>query len=280
MVSGLRSRRHEESPFRLIPCSVPKLNPWLAPVISVCIFLASIPVATVLHTELEYPFILHVNTFAQVYPVLDYAVTALTKVDLTQGVVLVAMVWWLWPAKSDEDRSTLVMGVAAASVAALVSRALQIVLPTHLRPLHDPALHLLLPLNVDPDQLNHYNSFPSDHAALLFGIAAAIWIVDRRIGIAALLWAAVVVFSRVYEMLHFPSDIVGGAALGIFAVCVSQNRIVLAAGPPLLRWERRFTSWFYVAAFVASYLVATMFDGVRSLGKGVVNVLVAHFLNT
>jgi membrane-associated phospholipid phosphatase len=279
-VSGLHLRWQRDALFRPPPYSGAKHNIWLAAVVSVSLFVASIAAATVFHAELEYPVVVYVNTFTTAYPALDYAMTALTKVDLTQGVVLVAMVWWLWSAKSAAERPRLLMGVAAASAAALVSRALQIVLPTHLRPLHDPALHLLLPLNLAPATFNHFNSFPSDHASLLFGIAAAIWIIDRRVGVAALLWASVVVFSRVYEMIHFPSDIVGGAALGVFAVCVSQNRMVLAGGRLLLRWERRSAAWFYMTAFVASYLVATMFDGVRMLGKGAFKMVLLHFLNT
>lgn len=267
-------------PFRLVQSSTTRHNVRLAAIVSVGLFLASIPAATVFHSGLEYPVLLSVSNFAQSYPALDYAITALTKVDLTQGVVLVAMVWWLWSAKADEHRAPLLMGVVAASVASLTSRALQIMLPTHLRPLHDPALHLPLIPDIDPSGFNHFNSFPSDHASLLFGIAAAIWIADRRIGIAAMLWAAIVVFSRVYEMLHFPSDVVAGAALGVFAVSVAQHRIVLAAGVSVLRWERRAAPWFYMTAFVGSYLVATMFDGVRTLGKGAFKMLVVHLLNT
>lgn len=253
---------------------------WLGASVSVGVFLASVLVASVFHRAWEYPLVQFLDSFAQVYPAFDLVVRALTKLNLPQGVVLVAIVWWLWAARSETDRVCLLAGVGAASVAALTSRALQIVLPTHLRPLHDPALHLLLPLKVNPDVFNHWNAFPSDHSSLLFGLAATIWLVDRRIGVAAFLWATVIDLGRVYEMLHFPSDIVGGAALGVFAVYVAQNRAVLAGGRWLLRWETRAAPWFYMAAFLASYLVATMFDDVRMMGKGAAKVLVAHFLNT
>lgn len=141
------------------------------------------------------------------------------------------------------------------------------------------ALQLHLPFGVDPSALNRYNSFPSDHAALLFGLAATIWLVHGRAGIAAFVWAAVVNLGRAYELYHFPSDIVGGAALGVLAVCLAQNRLALGAGGWTLCWATRAPGSFYATGFVFSYLLATLFEDLRTLGRGPVKALVAHFLN-
>lgn len=243
------------------------------------LFVASGVVGSLYQASWEYPAMLYLDGFARVYPAFDLAVHALTTLNLTQGVVLVAIVWWLWTVKPDRDRVLLLAGVAASAAAALVSRALQIVLPTHPRPLSDPLLHILLPVHVDPAVFDNWNSFPSDHASLLFGLAATIWLVDRRAGIAACAWATLVDLGRIYEMYHFPSDIIGGAALGLFAVCIVQNRVTLAGAKWVLRLRMRAAPWFFTAAFVLSYLVATMFDDVRSLGKGTLRVLIAPHLH-
>ncbi len=58
------------------------------------------------------------------------------------------------------------------------------------------------------------NSFPSGHAATSFAGAAILGYLFRRAlpGLFAL--AALVAFSRVYVGVHYPLDILGGAALG------------------------------------------------------------------
>lgn len=58
-------------------------------------------------------------------------------------------------------------------------------------------------------------SFPSGHTLHAFAVAAVIFAYDRRIGIPALIFAAVMGFSRLYLYVHFPSDVLCGALLGI-----------------------------------------------------------------
>ena len=63
------------------------------------------------------------------------------------------------------------------------------------------------------------NSFPSGHATSCFGIAVAVAWVCRGtgrgwIGWAAIGWATLVAFSRVYLGVHFLSDVIAGATLG------------------------------------------------------------------
>lgn len=63
-------------------------------------------------------------------------------------------------------------------------------------------------------------SFPSGHTTTSFAIAVFIaWAVRRTdhqwLGPAALLWASLIGFSRIYVGVHYPLDIVGGAALGV-----------------------------------------------------------------
>jgi len=55
---------------------------------------------------------------------------------------------------------------------------------------------------------------PSDHATAGFAIATAILLVHRRTGVLALIAAAVMVAGRVVLGVHYPSDVLVGAALG------------------------------------------------------------------
>lgn len=56
--------------------------------------------------------------------------------------------------------------------------------------------------------------FPSDHATASFAIATAVILRDRRLGSIALVFAAVLAVGRVAMGLHYPSDVLAGAALG------------------------------------------------------------------
>jgi undecaprenyl-diphosphatase len=63
-------------------------------------------------------------------------------------------------------------------------------------------------------------SFPSDHATAAFAIAVAVYCFHRRIGVAFLVVAAAIALSRVLLGMHYPSDVLAGAATGTAAALV------------------------------------------------------------
>ncbi len=64
-------------------------------------------------------------------------------------------------------------------------------------------------------------SFPSNLAAVVFGLALAIWLMNKRWGTLLLGMAFVACFARVYVGIHYPSDILGGFAFGVAGVVVA-----------------------------------------------------------
>lgn len=58
-------------------------------------------------------------------------------------------------------------------------------------------------------------SFPSGHTLAGFTAAVIIFRHNRRWGIAALILAALIAFSRLYLYVHFPTDVLAGLLLGI-----------------------------------------------------------------
>ena len=57
-------------------------------------------------------------------------------------------------------------------------------------------------------------SCPSVHSMLAFASAVPVFYNFRKAGIAALVFAALIAFSRLYFFVHYPTDVLFGAVLG------------------------------------------------------------------
>ncbi len=133
------------------------------------------------------------------------------------------------------------------------------------RPLHsgDPAF--VPPAGLDLAVFEHWSSFPSDHAAVSFALSTAVFRVSRPLGAACMVWSFFgVCLPRVYAGIHYISDIVAGAIIGISSVifleidCFSETIYGFVS-----KLEKQWTGLFYVAFFVLSYPTVTLFDDIR-----------------
>lgn len=62
----------------------------------------------------------------------------------------------------------------------------------------------------------HDYSFPSGHTAASFASVSALYFArEKRLWKPALVLAVLIAFSRLYLYVHFPSDVIGGAVLGV-----------------------------------------------------------------
>ena len=64
-------------------------------------------------------------------------------------------------------------------------------------------------------------SFPSGHSFVSFAGAAAIFMYHKKEGVAALILAALIAFSRLYLFVHYPSDVILGSLFGVIAAIIS-----------------------------------------------------------
>lgn len=78
------------------------------------------------------------------------------------------------------------------------------------------------------------SSFPSTHSAWAFAGATAIFRQHRKAGIAAYVIAVLIGFSRLYLFLHFPTDVLFGAAMGV-ALGFAADRLTGFAAKKLKR---------------------------------------------
>ena len=84
-------------------------------------------------------------------------------------------------------------------------------------------------------------SFPSNSMAVGFAIAASVMRANRPFGAAMAVIAALMGLSRLYAGVHFPADIVAGAAIGLAASVMSVGILRLLEPLPTgaLRLARR-----------------------------------------
>jgi len=86
-----------------------------------------------------------------------------------------------------------------------------------IRPCGDPDFFFHVRLLTDHCSTGY--SFVSNHAANHFGIAAFFFItmlpVLNKWAAIAFVWAALIAYSQVYVGIHYPSDVVAGALLGL-----------------------------------------------------------------
>jgi undecaprenyl-diphosphatase len=60
-------------------------------------------------------------------------------------------------------------------------------------------------------------SFPSGHATLFFALSAAVYYYNKKFGIILFVSSILISLARVFTGVHWPSDVLAGAAVGIFS---------------------------------------------------------------
>ncbi|AOT59713.1 MULTISPECIES: phosphatase PAP2 family protein [Streptomyces] len=146
------------------------------------------------------------------------------------GLVLVA-VWCWWRGRSSgtaEDSVTAAAGIVWAPLAAALAVLVNVPIRGFVerpRPFRDhEGLEVLVQGKTD-------YSFVSDHATLAMAIAVGLFIVNKRFGAAAIGLALAEGFCRVYMGVHYPTDVIGGFALGT-AVALLLAPVALALLTP------------------------------------------------
>lgn len=134
--------------------------------------------------------------------------------DYLMPLVFSLAMFGLWfsgksPAQRMKYQLTMLTGISALSIANIVVWLFNITLERP-RPFvdHGEQLNLLFYPPTDP-------SFPANPVAVGFAAATAAWTINRKFGWWMFAAATLFGFSRLYAGVFYPSDIVGGAIIGI-----------------------------------------------------------------
>lgn len=127
--------------------------------------------------------------------------------------VLFVVLWFL----AGKDKKTALLEATEAAVVGLIINQLIGLFYFHPRPYMVGLCDPLFPHGPE-------NSFPSDHATLMF--AAAFYLLMARpwaaCGISLLTIAALTAWGRVYSGIHFPADIGGSLAVGLMSAGLTR----------------------------------------------------------
>jgi undecaprenyl-diphosphatase len=106
-------------------------------------------------------------------------------------------------------RDVGIMIIASFILTSIIGEGILKNLVQRLRPFIDiPTINLLI------SKPTSY-SFPSGHTASSFAVAGIIFSTLKKFRIPAIILASLIAFSRMYLLVHYPSDILGGILLGI-----------------------------------------------------------------
>ena len=192
--------------------------------------------------------------------------------NLLKGGLFAAVYCWLWFEMRGHQREThrkILIAMLMASFAALsIARALAHIVPFRVRPmLADPLYHT--PSFTISSNYERWSSFPSDTAALFFALVVGVLATWRAGGLLLLVYTCVwICLPRLYLGLHYPSDLIAGAAVGLASAVFFLRLAKTPAyerwiGNPSLRLENRYPMIFYACAFPVLYEIAIMFADVR-----------------
>ena len=219
--------------------------------------------------EFGYKIMSFINQFSQLSMTFDNTMH-LSGNRLLKGGVLMCILWWLW-FKNDKNRSEnhihLISTIVSSFVAIILARGLAVLLPFRLRPLHEDGLNFLLPFGMDSTHLDGWSSFPSDHAVLFFALSTGLLYTSKKAGIFAFVYTTLIIcFPRVYLGLHYPTDIIAGAIIGVMIGWIGNYYFTNSKiSKSILNWSLSKPQFFYPILFLLTYQIADIFGGIRSL---------------
>ncbi|MEU9452319.1 phosphatase PAP2 family protein [Streptomyces sp. NPDC048277] len=154
---------------------------------------------------------------------------------LVAMVLLVVWCWWSVRRRGDEDApatiAALVWAPLAAAIAVLVNVPIRGFVERPRPFLTHQGLDVLVHGKTD-------YSFVSDHATITMALGVGLFVANRKFGLAGIGLALAEGFCRIYMGVHYPTDVVGGYALGT-AVALLLSPLAAALLTPVMKAVER-----------------------------------------
>ncbi|GAA3228655.1 phosphatase PAP2 family protein [Streptomyces sp. XM83C] len=146
-------------------------------------------------------------------------------------VLLVLWCWWGVRKRGGDNAASSVAALVWAPLAAAVAVLINVPIRGFVerpRPFVDhQGLDVLVDGKTD-------FSFVSDHATLTMAMGVGLFVANRKFGLVGIGLALLEGFCRVYMGVHYPTDVIGGFALGT-AVALLLSPVAMMLLTPLMR---------------------------------------------
>lgn len=219
-----------------------------------------------------------IGQFARHSELFDSIVVNIANNELFKGGILSIIIWWLWFSPSVEQkkvRVALISTLLGSLVAVFFARILPLTLPYRQRPNLRDDIGFIAPYHSEGLRFDHLTSFPSDHATLLFGLAIGIYFASKNLGRWVLLYTLLFIgLPRVYLGLHYPTDVLCGALLGMLVIYLANkpwfvNKISLK----VYELSEKQAPFFYATFFLITYQISDLFMQLRNLARALINLI-------
>lgn len=208
---------------------------------------------------------------------LDRLASHLESNLLFKSGLFISMYWYFWFREEpdrQERRNTILMILVGTLAGLFIARILATLAPFRVRPMYDLNLAqhpLSIPL---PTSVIEWSSFPSDTVTFLGALGFGLIRLSRRLTIPIVLYLAVwICLPRMYLGIHYASDILVGAGIGVVTVwaALKIEAIRWIVARPLLAFMEAKPQVFYPAAFLISFEMASLFWDIREPVRSVLH---------
>jgi len=175
--------------------------------------------------------LLGINSLVSASPIAAKLVLFASYNPLIRGFPVFFSLAALWFKGDDRKRARIAIGLAGVCLALAASVSTQMIFHWHLHPSIDPSIHLKGgEFGILASGYDRQYSFPSDTTNLFFALSTVVLLESRTLGCISLVWCLLESILRIALGCHYPSDILGGAVLGMGCV------LLISRLRPLRTW--------------------------------------------
>ncbi|BBH22990.1 hypothetical protein Back11_43350 [Paenibacillus baekrokdamisoli] len=217
--------------------------------------------------SLDNSFIEWLNHHSFMSPFINKIIHVIADRDEFKGLIFMLFFWslWFYSSKNKTNQKILLGTLLACFVSLLISRSITELIENRPRPMINPVLGFQTPIGLTSEILPKMSSFPSDHAALYFGLSIGFALISKRIGGLLFAYTSLfIVLPRFYLGYHYPSDIITGLLIGFICIyAIIKNKYLQPTLDRIVQWETIKPAIFYPCLFLTTYEFSTMFDNIR-----------------